>query len=79
MVGDGAVGKSALVLAALTGETPTDDIPSVIDIDAVEVEVRGRTWSVALWDTRGVGPRLPETALPSADGCRPGVLFRHLA
>jgi len=51
--GDGAVGKSALLLTFTTGRFPEEYIPTVVDNFRENIKVDGKIWSLGLWDTAG--------------------------
>jgi small GTP-binding protein len=51
VVGDGGVGKTALLLAYALGYAPVDYVPTVFDNFSKRVVVDGRLVDLALWDT----------------------------
>lgn len=54
IVGDGAVGKTALIIAYTTGSFPADYIPTVADKFQKNVmDTNGKYYSLSLWDTAG--------------------------
>jgi Ras-related C3 botulinum toxin substrate 1 len=52
-VGDGAVGKTALLMTFTSGEFPSEYIPTICDNFRQTIEVDGKTVSLSLWDTAG--------------------------
>uniref|UniRef100_A0A1I8J661 Ras homolog family member H n=1 Tax=Macrostomum lignano TaxID=282301 RepID=A0A1I8J661_9PLAT len=52
-VGDGAVGKTSLLISYSTGQFPSDYVPTVFESYAVDVDIGGRTWTLGLFDTAG--------------------------
>ncbi|XP_013401884.1 cdc42 homolog [Lingula anatina] len=55
VVGDGAVGKTSLLVTYSTGSFPTDYVPTIFDSYAVNVEIKGRAgpFKLSLFDSAG--------------------------
>ena len=53
IVGDGAVGKTSLLITWATGSFPREYIPTVFDNHPIDRVVEGRPFTLNLWDTAG--------------------------
>jgi len=55
IVGDGACGKTSLLIVYIRGEFPEDYVPTVFENYVADVEVDGKHVELTLWDTAGQG------------------------
>ena len=50
-VGDGAVGKTCLLITLQFNEFPEEYIPTVFDVSSMHLEEMGHAFDIAFWDT----------------------------
>lgn len=53
VVGDGAVGKTCLLISYSANKFPSDYVPTVFDNYAVKVKIAGEDYTLGLFDTAG--------------------------
>ncbi|KAJ7359154.1 small GTPase Cdc42 [Mycena albidolilacea] len=58
LIGDGAVGKSCMIVSHTTNAFPGDYVPFVCDAPHTTVKIKEETHELALWDTAGLFQQL---------------------
>merc|ERR1711915_522146 len=69
MGGDTKVGKTWLITTFITGENPSDQIPTIFDSFSNELEIRKQQVELSLWDTAGdlKYDRIRQLSYPNTD------------